>query len=188
MLKTKRLLSAAGAMLIAAPATATLIEPPEYPSSPPGPDEEIPPGAYLLALGRIVPGDVDFVRAVMPMHADEVIVDIEIRLSNNGGGLMGDVTDAQTTEFQFIELNDVALSAPALSCCDAELLDLYGPVSFGPLIAGDVIDIGITGFPDFDFTGNHNQDFAYEVWTWYIPAPTPTTLLIIAGLLASRRR
>ena len=46
--------------------------------------------------------------------------------------------------------------------------------------------IGVTGYPDFDFTGSHSQSGEYTLEV--IPEPAKLGLLLLGGLVALRRR
>jgi len=48
--------------------------------------------------------------------------------------------------------------------------------------------IGVTGFPDFDFLGDHDQTGRYQLTVAIVPAPAGMAMLGAAGLIARRRR
>jgi hypothetical protein len=179
-MKMKHMLGMLGVMALAAPASATLFEPPEFPPLPPGPGEVIPPNCYLLAVGFISPGDVDYVQAIMPMAADQVIIDVDVFEPGDS------VMEVYINGVLFGQ-NDDDANNPAIDFCGSMTNFFDSAIDLGPLAAGDVIDIGVTGFPDFSFDGSHSQAFEYEVWTYYIPAPS-TLAIFGLGLLAIRRR
>lgn len=179
-MKMTHMLGMLGVMALATPASATLFEPPDFPNFPPGPGEVIPPNCYLLAVGFIDPFDVDYVQAIMPIDADQVIVDVDT--FDFGDSIMEVYINGV-----FFGQNDDDLDDPAIDFCGFMANGLDSALDLGPLAAGDVIDIGITAFPDFGFIGDHDSFFEYEVWTYYIPAPS-TFAIFGLGLLAIRRQ
>jgi hypothetical protein len=130
------------------------------------------PGSEAV-LGSLTPGDVDF-------YSVDLVAG-HLFTANIFDFTPGDDTD-----------NDSVL---ALFDSDGDLIALDddgGPgflsVLFLIVPETGTYTIGVTGFPDFDFVGDHGEDFIYKlVINRSVPAPA-TLALLAAGVAVGRRR
>jgi len=151
-------------------AQPALIEPPDYPPVQPGPGE-VHDGAscFLLASGTMVPGDVDWVQLSIPWATTRTVVDVDfpagsgssvLLVSRIGGGTVLGLADSNNPRDTLCGLS--GSTAPPGSPTDSA-------VEVGPTPRHSVLDIGVSGWPDTAFTGQHTHSFGYEVWVFINP-------------------
>ena len=158
---------AIGLLLSPASAQQILSEPPEFPTDVPGPSMQlVGDQCTLLATGRIDPGDVDWVQVVLPSASLRTVVDVDFE-DGQGSGLLLVAIVGGATVFAMSDSNgeaDELCGLGALSDPPGSALDMAADM--GATGGGAVLDIGVTGFGDFGFTGGHSQSFTYEVWVF----------------------
>lgn len=160
----------AGVLLISSvPAQQTLLEPPEFPGSLPGPEILYDSGqCMLLARGRISPGDVDWLRVKLPLATSQTVIDVDFSEGQGNSLLLVDVLGGVS----LVNMNDGNLYADTFCGLDSDTLPvgstLDNAADLGPTPADTTIELGITGFGDHAFRGDHSEDFSYEVWIFSV--------------------
>ncbi|MHC4066233.1 MAG: hypothetical protein ACYSUI_17290 [Planctomycetota bacterium] len=153
-------------------AQPALTEPPEFPSGIPGPSAtHSGEGCFHLAAGAIVPGDVDWVQIVIPVASTQTIVDVDFPDGEGSSALLASVVDGSTGfniddgNSAIDDLCGLGSSSDPLGSPQDSVVDL------GATALGDVINIGVTGAEDTNFTGQHDRNFSYDVWVYIVAVP-----------------
>ncbi len=158
---------ALGLLLSSASAQQFLTEPPEFPPDLPGPSSPLSNDqCTLLAGGQIDPGDVDWVRVVLPSASLNTVVDVDFE-NGQGSGLLLVAVVGGGTVFAMSDGNgttDDLCGLGAFTTPPGSSLDMAADM--GATGEGAVLDIGVTGFGDFGFAGGHTQTFTYEIWVF----------------------
>ena len=154
-------------------AQPALTEPPEFPSSLPGPGAAHPgDGCFLLASGTIVPGDVDWVQVSIPTPSTQTIIDVDFPESTGSSSALLAWIVGGISVFNIDDGNSAADDVCGLGGSTTPLGSPQDSVAdVGATLAGAVIHIGITGGEDGGFTGNHNRTFDYDVWVYVARGP-----------------
>lgn len=144
-----------------------LIESSDYSNSLPGPSvEQVYGGCFLLASGRIDPGDVDWVGVLIPFDSDRTVIDVDFP-SGVGQSFMLVAEDGGATYFGMADSNGPADDLCGLGGASFtqgspsdSVVDMFDTV------ADTLVHVGVTGGGDFGFSGNHAHSFDYEVWVY----------------------
>lgn len=130
------------------------------------------PGGSVLVDGAILVGDVDFFEFTTTDDTFLVAATFGIPDSFSGDSILG-LFDAGGAEIVVDDDSGIGL----FSAIEA-------------FIPAGTYFLGVTGFPDFDFVGAHDEEFTYKlvVGANVIPAPGVLALPAMAGVLALRRR
>lgn len=148
-------------------ADPVFFEPPDFPANAPGPGADHPAtDCFPLAAGSIEPGDVDWVEVVIPFDSLQTVVDVDITSANGNSMLMAWIVGGAVT-FNMNDMNGAADSLCGLGASTDLPGNLYDSVlDVGAAPEGTIINIGVTGYGDFGFTGAHTRSFDYEVWVF----------------------
>lgn len=167
MMRIVLILLASAALAAPVLAQPALSEPPEFPSSWPGPgNEHTGSGCFWLASGNIEPGDVDWLQVSIPNMSSEVIVDVDFTYGT-GNSLLLAWTPGGLTVFNGNDNNGALDDLCGLGGGSDPLgSSLDSIADLGEISGGVVIHIGVTGTGDAGFCGNHSEDFAYDVWVY----------------------
>lgn len=131
------------------------------------------PGDGIVVDGMITSGDVDWFSFTLLDNATMVVAALfDMNPSSNNDGVMG----------LFDSLgNEIVVD-------DDSGIDLMPALQFANLAAGTYY-IAISGYPDFTFEGDHEENFEYKlVIGLNIPTPGALALMGLGGLTIARRR
>lgn len=152
-------------LVTASSAWAQAEEPPDFPFRPPGTTLlHGGDGCVMVAEGDVAPGDVDWLRLLLPFDSELTLVDVDI-VGATGESLLRVQTSDGRVLFSTRDNNNSTDG----TCGTGPVSDPVGnrrdsAVSLGATVAGITVEFGVTGYPDFALTGAHSQTFSYEVW------------------------
>lgn len=131
------------------------------------------PGDGIVVDGMITSGDVDWFCFTLLDNATMVVAALfDMNPSAGGDGVMG----------LFDSLGN------ALIIDDDSNIGLMPSLQYANLAAGTYY-IAVSGYPDFDFEGDHEENFEYKlVIGLNIPTPGALALMGLGGLTVARRR
>lgn len=159
-------------LLVAAPhagAQESLLEPPDFSNALPGPVEAHNGVECMhVATGSIVPGDVDWVQVTLGFASARTVVDVDFAATSSRSYVLSGIVGG-TTRFGMSDSNRPednlcglgATSVPVGSGTDSAL-------DMGATAAGTILNIAVSGASDSGFTGNHSQNFDYELWVYVL--------------------
>ena len=162
-----------GLVVLCAPAPvlaqSALTEPPEFPSSVPGPSQpHSGDPCFLLADGGVVPGDVDWLQVTIPFGSSRTVVDVDITSASGRSALLASVVGG-VTQSNMADNNNAADGLCGLGAASSPVGSLFDSVGdVGATSAGTTINIGITGSGDNGFSGNHQETFTYDLWVYVV--------------------
>jgi hypothetical protein len=131
------------------------------------------PGDGIVVDGMISSGDVDWFCFTLLDNATMVVAALfDLNPDQGNDGVMG----------LFDSLGN------AIEIDDDDGIDLMPALQAADLAAGTYY-IAISGYPDFDFEGDHEESFEYKlVIGLNIPTPGALALMGLGGLTIARRR
>ncbi len=155
-----------------AQAQPALTEPPEFPSTRPGPQAvQSGEGCFHLASGTITPGDVDWVQISMPRATTLTIVDVDFPATGGGSALLASIVSGATA-FNIADNNGSRDAYCGLSATTVPVGSTRDSAAgLGATARNVMVNIGITGAADTGFVGAHSETFAYDVWVYAQTVP-----------------
>ncbi|MCO6438740.1 MAG: hypothetical protein J5J06_16725 [Phycisphaerae bacterium] len=148
-------------------AFAQMNEPPEFPPSPPGAVvQHSGDGCLLIASGDIVPGDADWLELNLPFDSEFTVVDVDIE------GLVGEsLLSVHLSDGRVLFSTRDNNNSTDGTCGTGPASNPLGnrrdsAISLGATSRNLMIEIGVTGYPDFALSGAHTQAFHYDVWVY----------------------
>jgi len=155
-----------------AQAQPALTEPGEFPAVRPGPrGVQSGEGCFHLASGTIVPGDVDWIQVTIPRATTQTVIDVDFPAGGSGSALLASIVNGGTA----FNISDNNNSRDALCGLSATTVPVGSTrdsaVNLSATVGNIVINIGVTGAEDINFTGTHVQTFSYDVWIYAATVP-----------------
>ena len=165
-------------LFLAVPVVAqpVLLEPPDFPAEPPYPGAIHPgTGCFWLASGSIEPGDVDRVQVTLPFDSDSTVVDVDFASGGASSMLLASIPNVISVfgNDDGNNLLDGRCGLGADSSPPGSTQDSVANLRETP--AGSIIEISVTGSGDWDFVGNHSEQFTYDLWVYAVGEPTGCT-------------
>lgn len=165
----------------------------DFPDHPLGPiDTVMNTGCYRVAVGELAhnPGDLDYIRLVIPFISAETIIDVDIvGVDGAGDSLMRAGVNLSNPYGGPWLVNDNDFDDAVDKRCGLQGNPFDSVIKLGPTGLNASVDIGVSAPPDFDFTGAHYRKFAYEIWVHTTEVPEPSTaLLVLLGTVFAGRR
>lgn len=139
----------------------------DFPPALPGPPI-VHSGAscFWAASGSIAVGDVDWLQISLPFDSTRTVVDVDFAAGASRSLLLTSVPGGGTG-FNMGDGNNAADNLCGLGSASSPAGNtLDNAVDLGATGANTIVNVGISGYPDFSFRGSHSQTFAYDVWVY----------------------
>ena len=121
---------------------------------------------FWAASGTVAAGDVDWLQVSLPFDSARTVVDLDFAAGTSRSLLLTSIPGGGTA-FNMGDGNNAADNLCGLGSASSPVGNtLDNVVDLGATGANTLVNIGISGYPDFSFSGSHTQTFSYDVWVY----------------------